>query len=82
MKQSSIILSMIIPGKMAPGMDIDVFLQLLIEDLLQLWNGVDAFDAYTWMHFELRIALHWTINDFLAYFSICHIESPTLFAIT
>jgi len=82
MKQPSIILSMIILGKKAPGMDIDVFLQPLIKKLLQLWNGVDVFEAYTRTHFKPRIALHWTINDFPAYFSICYIESPTLFAIT
>jgi len=47
MKQPSIILSIIIPGEKAPGIDIDVFLQPLIKELLQLRNGVDAFDAYT-----------------------------------
>jgi len=67
MKQPSIILSMIIPGEKAPGMDIDVFLQPLIKKLLQLWNGVDAFDAYTGTQFKLRGALHWIINDFPAY---------------
>ena len=36
MKQLSIIFSMIIPRKKAPGMDIDVFLQPLIIELLQL----------------------------------------------
>ena len=48
-------------------MDIDVFLQPLIKELLQLWNGVDAFDAYTRTQFKLQRALHWTINDFPAY---------------
>ena len=67
MKQPSIILSMIIPREKAPGMDINVFLQPLIKELLQLWNGVDTFDAYTRMQFKLRGALHWTINDFPAY---------------
>ena len=47
MKQSLIILSMIIPREKAPGMDIDVYLQPLVKELLQLWNGVDAYDAYT-----------------------------------
>ena len=32
-------------GEKAPSMDIDVYLQPLIKELLQLWNGVDAFDT-------------------------------------
>ena len=67
MKQPYIILSIIILGEKAPGMDIDVFLQPLIKELFQLWEGVDAFDAYTRMHFKLRGALHWITNDFLTY---------------
>jgi len=47
LKQSLIILCMIIPRGKAPGMDIDVYLQPLIKKLSQLWNGVDAFDAHT-----------------------------------
>ena len=35
MKQSSLILSMVIPGDKGPGNDIDIFLQLLIEKLKQ-----------------------------------------------
>ncbi|WCJ31109.1 hypothetical protein M5689_012622 [Euphorbia peplus] len=67
MKQSSLILSMVIPGEKGPGNDIDVFLQPLIAELLQLWDGVDAYDAYTRQNFKLRAALIWTINDFPAY---------------
>jgi len=48
-------------------MDIDIYLQPLIKELLQLWEGVDAFDAYTMTHFKLHGALHSTINDFPAY---------------
>ena len=64
MKQLSIILSMIILDEKAPSMNIDVFLQPLMKELLQLWEGVDAFDAFTKTHFKLWGALHWTINDF------------------
>ncbi|XP_038976115.1 uncharacterized protein LOC120107036 [Phoenix dactylifera] len=67
MKQSSLILSMVIPGDKGPGNDIDVFLQPLIEELKQLWEGIDAFDAFTGQTFKLRAALIWTINDFPAY---------------
>ena len=48
-------------------MDIDVYLQPLIKELLQLWTGVDAFDAYIRTCFNLRVALHSIISDFPVY---------------
>jgi len=67
MKQSSIILLMIILGEKALGMDIDVYLQPLIKELVQLWQGVGAYDAYTNTRFTLWGALHYTTKDFPAY---------------
>lgn len=68
MKQSNMILSMLIPGPKGPGDAIDVYLQPLIEELKDLWEvGVETFDAATQRHFQLRAALMWTINDFPAY---------------
>ncbi|XP_020082508.1 uncharacterized protein LOC109706120 [Ananas comosus] len=67
MKQSNFILSMIIPGKRSPGNDIDIFLQPLIEELKQLWEGVDTYDAFNKQTFHMRAMLMWTINDFPAY---------------
>ncbi|XP_057779474.1 uncharacterized protein LOC130998054 [Salvia miltiorrhiza] len=67
MKQTSLILSMIIPGEKGPGNDIDIFLQPLIYELRQLWHGVDAFDAFANENFKLQASLMWTINDFPAY---------------
>ena len=65
MKQTSFILSMIIPGKQMPSNDIDIFLQPLIKELKELWNeGVDTFDASTKEMFRMRAALMWTISDF------------------
>ena len=65
MKQSSFILSMIIPGKKALGNDIDVYLQPLIAELVDLWQvGIETYDAYGKSLFNLRAALMWTIRDF------------------
>ncbi|CAA7015122.1 unnamed protein product [Microthlaspi erraticum] len=65
MKQSSMILSMIIPGKQMPGNDIDVYLQPLIKELKELWDdGVPTFDASTKEMFCMRAALMWTLSDF------------------
>ncbi|KAM3366409.1 hypothetical protein ACQJBY_015685 [Aegilops geniculata] len=66
MKETSLILSMIIPGPASPGNDIDIYLQPLIDELLQLWDGVDTFDASSQEIFPLKAALLWTLNDFPA----------------
>jgi len=47
MNQTSLILSMIIPGPSSPGNDIDVYLEPLIDELLELWKGVQTKDACT-----------------------------------
>jgi len=48
-------------------MDIDVYLQPLTKELLQLWNRIDVFDAYTKTNFKLHGFLHSTTSDFSAY---------------
>ena len=65
MEQSSFILSMIIPGKRAPGNDIDVYLLPLIEELKELWNmGIKTFYSYGSEVFDMHVAILWTITDF------------------
>ncbi|CAA7013323.1 unnamed protein product [Microthlaspi erraticum] len=65
MKHSSMILSMIIPGKQMPGNDLDVYLQPLIKELKELWaTGVQTIDASTKKTFCMLAALMWTISDF------------------
>ena len=68
MKDPFFMMSLLIPGPKAPGNDIDVYLELLIDELKFLWKtGVEAYDAYSKSNFKLRVAILWTINDFLAY---------------
>ncbi|XVE92524.1 hypothetical protein REPUB_Repub01dG0104600 [Reevesia pubescens] len=68
MKQSSFILSLLIPGPDSPSDKIDVFLQPLIDEFNDLWvNGLGTYDAYSKSNFQMRVALMWTINDFPAY---------------
>ena len=46
MKQSSLILSLVIPGPTSLGIAINVYLQPLVEELRELWDvGVEAYDA-------------------------------------
>jgi len=68
MKQMSFILSLVILGPSSLGTDIDVYLQPLIDELLELWNvGVQTFDASKMENFNMRSQLMWTINDLPAY---------------
>ncbi|XP_042455044.1 uncharacterized protein LOC122039303 [Zingiber officinale] len=68
MKRKFIMLTMLISGSKQPGNDIDVYLEVLVDDLQLLWEGVDGvYDAYRREVFTLKAVLLWTINDFPAY---------------
>jgi hypothetical protein len=68
MKQTSFILSLVIPSPSSLGMDIDVYLQPLIDELQELWNvGVCTFDASKKDNFNMQAQLIWTINDLPTY---------------
>ncbi|KAH7850588.1 hypothetical protein Vadar_000241 [Vaccinium darrowii] len=68
MKQPYFMMSLLIPGPSAPGNDIDVYLQPLIEELKELWEvRVDTHDASANQNFKMRVALLSTISDFPAY---------------
>ncbi|KAM3282830.1 hypothetical protein P3S67_026475 [Capsicum chacoense] len=54
-------------GPKCPGNDIDIYLQPMVEELNELWNGLETYDAYSKSNFLLRVALLWMINDFPAY---------------
>ncbi|KAI3786099.1 hypothetical protein L1987_45226 [Smallanthus sonchifolius] len=67
MKESSFMLSLLIPGPKSPGKDMDVFLRPLVDELKHLWqSGVRTKDAATNSFFTMKAALLWTINDFPA----------------
>ncbi|XP_024172337.1 uncharacterized protein LOC112178421 [Rosa chinensis] len=68
MKRKHMMLTLLISGPRQPGNDIDVYLELLIDDLKLLWEGVrGVYDAIRNENFTLKALLFWTINDFLAY---------------
>ncbi|GKB73258.1 leucine-rich repeat protein, partial [Tanacetum coccineum] len=54
-------------GCLDTPVNIDVYLEPLIDELKDLWAGVNAYDALRKEDFTLRAALLWTINDFSAY---------------
>jgi hypothetical protein len=61
-------MSMLIPGPKSLRMNIDVYLQPLIDELIELWvTGVKAWDEDKKENFTLCALLLWTINDFPTY---------------
>jgi hypothetical protein len=70
-KKFFIMLALLIPGKQSvTSQFFDVYLEPLVEELTQLWKGVDAYDVLKEMGsrtFKLRAILLWTIHDFPGY---------------
>ncbi|KAH0748291.1 hypothetical protein KY290_027523 [Solanum tuberosum] len=67
MKQPYMILSTIIDGPRAPGNDIDVYLQPLVDELQELWVGVATYDASNNHMFQMCVTLLWIFSDFPAF---------------
>ena len=58
MKQPHFIMSLLIPGPMALGNDIDVYLEPLIDKLMILWqDGVKTYDASKKSSFKIHVAI-------------------------
>ena len=66
MEESNFLMTLLIPGPSAPSKDFDVFLDPLVEDLLQLWKGVRTYDALAGKMFNLRAVVLWCIHDYPA----------------
>ena len=62
-------LSLIIDG--GPCKEIDVMLQPFVEDLKELFEGVECFDALKQEMFTLRAVVLWTINDYTDLGTLC-----------
>ncbi|KAI0519847.1 hypothetical protein KFK09_007308 [Dendrobium nobile] len=68
MSSEFMFITLLIPGPVAPGKEIDVYLKPLIEELNDLWvNGIKTYDSVSKNTFQMHVALLWTINDFPAY---------------
>jgi len=81
LKQPFWMMSMLILGPKSPGMNIDVYLQPLIDELKELWvQGVKTWDAKEKKNFTLRALLLWTINDIPAYVMLSGYSTKRKFA--
>ena len=66
MEESNFMMALLIPGPTCPGKDFDVFLEPLVEDLVDLWAGVRTYDANSGKLFNLLAAVLWCIHDYPA----------------
>jgi hypothetical protein len=55
------------PKEKSPGKDFHVFMQPLIKDMMDLWKGVDTFDACIEDIFQLHATFLWSIHDYPGY---------------
>lgn len=57
-------MAILVSGLQQPGIDIDVYLRPLVDDLKTLWStGVTVYDVYKREPFTLRSMLFTTITD-------------------
>jgi hypothetical protein len=64
MEDSNFMMTLLILGPSSPGKDFDQFLEPLVEDLLELWSGVHAYDGLSGKMFNLHAAFLWCIHDY------------------
>ncbi|KAK1651522.1 hypothetical protein QYE76_069327 [Lolium multiflorum] len=68
LKKKYIHMSMLIQGPTQPGSDINLYLELLKEELVTLWEeGTETWDAYGQETFRMKAALLTTVQDYLGY---------------
>ena len=62
-------LSVLTQGPKHPGIDIDVFLEPLMQVMETLWKeGIDIYDGFARQPFNLRAIIFVTIHDYQALF--------------
>jgi hypothetical protein len=67
LKEGFISLALVIPGPKEPKKQMNIFLRLLMEELKELWQGVDAYDSHLKYRFNLCASYLWSIHDYLSY---------------
>jgi hypothetical protein len=64
MNHTYIMMSLVIEGPHQPGNNIDVYLQLVVDELVEIWTSkVKVWDVYKKEHFYLKALLFIKISD-------------------
>ena len=68
MQRKNIFLTLIIPGPNYPGKNMNVYLQLLKDELEEAWdNGVKTYDAARKQNFKMHVWYMYSMHDLPAY---------------
>jgi hypothetical protein len=67
LKEGFIFLALMIPGPKEPKKQMNIFLHMLMKELKELWQGVDAYDSHLKHRLNLSAAYLCSIHDCLAY---------------
>jgi hypothetical protein len=59
-------MSLLIHGPSCPGKDFDLYLEPLVEEMLELWTGVSTYGAVSGKKFDPDAAGLWCIHDYPA----------------
>jgi len=67
-RKSNIILALVIPGREHPGKNFNIYMEPLVDELLDLWEkGSLTYDCYRKENFTMKAIVLWTIHDFPGY---------------
>jgi hypothetical protein len=80
LEESNFMMALLIPGPASPGKHFDLLLEPLVEDLLELWSGVHAYDGLSGKMFNLRAVVLWCIYDYCALSTISGCTTKRYFA--
>jgi hypothetical protein len=70
-KRKYLLLAILIQGPKQLGIDIDMFLKLLMQEMERLWrHGESMYDAFRKEDFICRAMIFVTTNDYLALFAL------------
>ena len=64
MKEENIFLSLVIPGPVHPGKNMNVFMRPLVDEIKEAWAGVLTYDSFSKQNFNMRVSCHTSIHDF------------------
>jgi hypothetical protein len=58
LRQGFVFLTLVIPGPKGLRKQMNIFLRLLMEEMKELWQGVDAYDSHLKCRFNLHLPIY------------------------
>ena len=73
-------LTLLISAPKQPWKDIDVYLEPLVDELKQLWEGIVTYESSSKPEFTMRARVLWAIHDHPALGTLSGCTTPDYFA--